>query len=85
MINYCSVHDNQDLFDAVQLKSSESDNIAARARRQALAMSLVELGQGIPFFYAQTLLLGPDPYASADRLEGNRAFAENRRPVWKNR
>jgi enoyl-CoA hydratase/carnithine racemase len=40
---------------------------------------------GIPFFYAQTLLLGPDPYASADRLEGNRAFAENRRPVWKNR
>jgi pullulanase len=52
VINYCSVHDNQDLFDVVQLKSSETDNIATRARRQALAMSLVELGQGIPFFYA---------------------------------
>ena len=49
-VNYCSVHDNQDLFDAVQLKSSYSDSIAARARRQVLAMSLIELGQGIPFF-----------------------------------
>ena len=52
VINYCSVHDNQDLFDAVQLKSSASDNIAARTRRQVVGMSLVELGQGIPFFYA---------------------------------
>jgi pullulanase len=52
VINYASVHDNQDLFDAVQLKSSESDSIATRARRQVLAMSLVQLGQGIPFFYA---------------------------------
>ncbi len=49
-INYASVHDNQDLFDAVQLKSSYSDSIAKRARRQVLAMSLLELGQGIPFF-----------------------------------
>jgi pullulanase len=51
-INYCSVHDNQDLFDAVQLKSSFSDSIATRARRQVLAMSLAALGQGIPFFQA---------------------------------
>lgn len=50
VINYCSVHDNQILFDALQLKSSYSDNIATRARRQVLAMSLIELGQGIPFF-----------------------------------
>jgi pullulanase len=49
-INYCSVHDNQDLFDAVQLKSSYSDTIAARERRQVFAMSLIELGEGIPFF-----------------------------------
>ncbi len=49
-ISYCSVHDNQDIFDAVQLKSSYSDTIAMRARRQVLAMSLVQLGQGIPFF-----------------------------------
>src|SRR5580700_858360 len=49
-INYASVHDNQDLFDQVQLKSSFSDNIATRARRQIMGMSLVTLGQGIPFF-----------------------------------
>src|SRR5581483_10210148 len=51
-INYCSVHDNQDLFDAIQLKSSANDDIARKARRQVLAMSLIELGQGIPFFQA---------------------------------
>ena len=49
-MNYCSVHDNQILFDAIQLKSNLSDNIVTRARRQVLAMSLVELGEGIPFF-----------------------------------
>src|SRR6202012_4624930 len=49
-VNYCSVHDNQDLFDAVQLKSSFTDSIATRARRQVMGMALVTLGQGIPFF-----------------------------------
>ena len=34
----------------MQLKSSFSDSIATRARRQIVAMSLVTLGQGIPFF-----------------------------------
>jgi pullulanase len=49
-INYASVHDNQDLFDQVQLKSSFSDSITTRARRHVMGMSLVTLGQGIPFF-----------------------------------
>jgi pullulanase len=49
-VNYVSVHDNQDLFDAVQIKSSFSDTIATRARRQILAMSLATLGEGIPFY-----------------------------------
>jgi pullulanase len=49
-VNYASVHDNQDLFDAVQLKSSYGDSIATRAHRQIMGMSLVTLGQGIPFF-----------------------------------
>ena len=49
-VNYVSVHDNQDLFDQVQLKSSFADTIATRARRQVMSMSLVTLGQGIPFF-----------------------------------
>jgi pullulanase len=56
-VNYCSVHDNQDLFDAVQLKSSFNNSIATRSRRQLLAMSLVELGQGVPFFQAGDDLL----------------------------
>lgn len=56
-INYVSVHDNQDLFDAIQVKASEADTAAMRARRQMLAMSLVELGQGIPFFQAGDDLL----------------------------
>ncbi len=56
-VNYASVHDNQDLFDAVQVKSSEQDTAATRARRQVLAMSLVALGQGIPFFMAGDDLL----------------------------
>ncbi len=49
-VNYVSVHDNQDLFDAIQVKSAEGDSSATRARRQVLAMSIVALGQGIPFF-----------------------------------
>ncbi len=56
-IDYCSVHDNQTLFDAVQLKSSAADDIHARERRQVLAMSLVALGQGVPFFLAGDDLL----------------------------
>jgi pullulanase len=56
-INYASVHDNQTLFDAVQLKSSAADDIHARERRQVLAMSLVALGQGVPFFLAGDDLL----------------------------
>jgi pullulanase len=51
-INYVSVHDNQTVFDAVQIKSNLTDSIADRVRRQNLANSIVLLGQGIPFFHA---------------------------------
>ena len=56
-VNYVSVHDNEDLFDAIQVKSSEADTVAVRARRQVLAMSLVALGQGVPFFLGADDLL----------------------------
>jgi pullulanase len=49
-VNYVSVHDNQDIFDTVQVKAAEGDSAAVRARRQVLAMSVVALGQGVPFF-----------------------------------
>ena len=56
-VNYASVHDNQDLFDQVQLKSSYNDSIATRARRQIMGMSLVTLGEGVPFYQAGDDLL----------------------------
>ena len=56
-VNYCSVHDNQTLFDAIQIKSAAADTIAMRARRQVEAMSLITLAQGIPFFQAADDLL----------------------------
>ena len=56
-INYCSVHDNQDLFDAVQLKSNFDDTIDMRARRQVMGLGLIALGQGIPFFHGADDLL----------------------------
>jgi pullulanase len=70
-VNYVSVHDNQTLFDAIQLKSSLSDSIQVRTRRQILAMSVVALGQGIPFFMGADDLLrskdmDSDSYDSGD-------------------
>jgi len=56
-VNYASVHDNQDLFDQVQLKSSFKDSIATRARRQVMGMGLISLGEGVPFFQAGDDLL----------------------------
>jgi pullulanase len=63
-VNYCSVHDNQTLFDAIQLKSAipgttsnGGDTIAMRTRRQILSMSLIALGQGVPFFFGGDDLL----------------------------
>ncbi len=56
-VNYCSVHDNQTLFDAIQIKAAAKDTIAERARRQVVAMSLLTLAQGIPFYSAADDLL----------------------------
>lgn len=64
-INYCSVHDNQTLFDAIQLRSAASDDIATRTRRQVLAMSVIALGQGVPFF------LGGDDLLRSKDMDNN--------------
>ena len=65
-VNYCSVHDNQTLFDAIQIKSAADDTVAMRARRQVLAMSLLALAQGVPFFHA-----GDDLLRSKDMDNGS--------------
>ncbi len=64
-INYASVHDNQTLFDAVQMKSSPSDSLEDRVRRHNVALSVVALGEGIPFF------LGGDELLRSKSLDQN--------------
>ncbi len=91
-VNYCSVHDNQTLFDAIQLKSpiagtssSGVDSLAMRTRRQVLAMSLIALGQGVPFFLgADDLLRSKDmdynSYNSGDWFTKINWFYKGDRP-----
>jgi pullulanase-type alpha-1,6-glucosidase len=57
VINYVSAHDNETLFDAIQLKAPVGTSMADRVRMQDLGMSLVALAQGIPFFHAGDDLL----------------------------
>jgi pullulanase-type alpha-1,6-glucosidase len=57
VITYVSAHDNETLFDAIQLKAPATADLDARVRMHNMAMSLVALGQGIPFFHAGDELL----------------------------
>jgi pullulanase-type alpha-1,6-glucosidase len=70
-ITYVAAHDNETLFDAIQLKAADADTLEQRVRMQNLATSLVALGQGVPFFHAgQELLrsksMDRDSYNSGD-------------------
>ena len=51
-ISYIDAHDNETLFDAIQFKAAVS-NMADRVRMQNLGLSIVALGQGIPFIHAR--------------------------------
>jgi pullulanase-type alpha-1,6-glucosidase len=51
-INYCEAHDNETFFDKTQFAAAASATLEDRVRMQCLAMSLVALGQGVPFFHA---------------------------------
>ncbi len=51
-IAYDSAHDNQTLFDAIQLKAPSSADIKARVRMNNLGVDVVMLSQGVPFFHA---------------------------------
>ena len=56
-IVYVAAHDNETLFDVVQLKAPASADLAQRVRMHNLAISLTALSQGIPFFHAGDELL----------------------------
>ncbi|HEV7672678.1 MAG TPA: pullulanase-type alpha-1,6-glucosidase [Thermoanaerobaculia bacterium] len=70
-INYIESHDNETLWDAIQLKAATVVGVAERVRMQNLGIALVGLGQGIPFFHAGVDLLRSksldrDSYNSGD-------------------
>jgi pullulanase/glycogen debranching enzyme len=51
-IVYISAHDNETIFDAIQLKAPLSASAEDRTRMQNLGLSIVAFAQGIPFFHA---------------------------------
>ena len=56
-INYCSAHDNETFFDKIQYSAAPSATLADRVRMQKMGLSIVALGQGIPFFHAGSDML----------------------------
>ena len=70
-IVYVSAHDNQTLFDAIQIKAPEEATRADRLRMNNLALSIMMLSQGVPFFHAGDDILrsksfDPNSYNSGD-------------------
>ncbi len=56
-IIYISAHDNETIFDAIQMKAPATASIAERARMIQLGNAVVMFSQGIPFFHAGDELL----------------------------
>ena len=56
-IVYVGAHDNETLFDTVQLKAPADLPMRERVRMHNLGLSLVALAQGVPFFHAGDDLL----------------------------
>jgi pullulanase len=57
VVAYVEAHDNETLFDAIQMKAASGVTAEARTRMQMLGMSLVAFSQGLPFFHAGVELL----------------------------
>jgi pullulanase-type alpha-1,6-glucosidase len=51
-IVYVSAHDNETIFDAIQLKAPAEATLADRIRMNNLALSIPMFSQGVPFFHA---------------------------------
>jgi pullulanase-type alpha-1,6-glucosidase len=70
-IIYVSAHDNQTLFDTVQIKAPAEATLADRIRMNNLALSITMFSQGVPFFHAGDDILrsksfDPNSYNSGD-------------------
>ena len=68
---YVSAHDNETLFDAIQIKASAAVGLSERIRMHNLALSLPMFSQGVPFFQAgddilRSKSLERDSYDSGD-------------------
>ncbi|MFV8781338.1 pullulanase-type alpha-1,6-glucosidase [Microbulbifer sp. SA54] len=70
-INYIAAHDNETLFDGIQIKANSTATIEDRARIQAFSNALVLFAQGVPFIHAgqdflRSKSMDRDSYNSGD-------------------
>ncbi|SEA45726.1 pullulanase-type alpha-1,6-glucosidase [Microbulbifer marinus] len=70
-INYIAAHDNETLFDGIQIKANSGASLEERVRMQAFSNSLVLFAQGIPFIHAgqeflRSKSMDRDSYNSGD-------------------
>lgn len=70
-VNYVSAHDNETLFDGIMLRSASHVSLAERCRLNRVAVAVVALSQGVPFFHAgdeilRSKSLDRDSYNSGD-------------------
>lgn len=95
-IQYASAHDNETLFDKILYAAPSDLPLDEKIRMQTLALSVVALAQGVPFFHAGSEILrsknfDADSYNSGDwfnRLDfthRSNGFGRGLPPAGKNR